>query len=194
MKEKVCKKCLIKKNVDEFYNYSKYTLCKVCEIKKVIDYQRTKKGLITKIYATQRSSSKKRGDKLPDYTKKELQEWILSQPNFETLYNNWAESGYNKDLKPSCDRLDDYKPYTLDNIRLVTWEVNVKKGYEDRKNGINNKRSKAVIGTHKITGEIVEFYSLNEAERQTGVFHNNISKNCLGKYKSTGGYVWKYKI
>lgn len=40
---------------------------------------------------------------------------------------------------------------------------------------------------------VAEYPSLAEAERQTGINHQNISKCCLGKIKSIGGYRWKYK-
>ena len=42
---------------------------------------------------------------------------------------------------------------------------------------------------------IKEYPSVREAERQTGLYHSNISKCCKGlkNYKSVGGYIWKYK-
>lgn len=54
---------------------------------------------------------------------------------------------------------------------------------------INHKSlSKKVLCVE--TGEIFE--STMDAYRKTGIFHNNISKACNGKYKTTGGYHWKY--
>lgn len=40
---------------------------------------------------------------------------------------------------------------------------------------------------------IAEYYGAKEAERQTGIDFSNITKCCRGKYKSAGGYIWKYK-
>ena len=55
------------------------------------------------------------------------------------------------------------------------------------------KMSKPVIGINKVNGLIVEFPSTKEAERQTGIPHQNIGKCCNGKgYKSAGGYYWIY--
>lgn len=34
--------------------------------------------------------------------------------------------------------------------------------------------------------------SLQEIERQTGMFATNISQTCKGKYKTHYGYIWKY--
>ena len=45
----------------------------------------------------------------------------------------------------------------------------------------------------KYTGELLAtFTSTMEAERLTGINHGGISSCCLGKYKSAGGYIWRY--
>lgn len=43
-----------------------------------------------------------------------------------------------------------------------------------------------------IRSDGIVFDGVNDAERKTGVLHNNISKVCIGKCKSAGGYGWKY--
>ena len=40
---------------------------------------------------------------------------------------------------------------------------------------------------------IAEYLSAHEAERNTGCYNSNIIKCCKGKYKSCGGFIWKYK-
>lgn len=40
---------------------------------------------------------------------------------------------------------------------------------------------------------IAEYPSIKEAERQTGCYHGNICNCCKGKYKSAGGFIWRYK-
>lgn len=43
-------------------------------------------------------------------------------------------------------------------------------------------------------GKIIKEYgALSEAYRKTGIFASNISACCLGKTKTAGGYVWKFK-
>ena len=37
------------------------------------------------------------------------------------------------------------------------------------------------------------FYSVNEAMRRTGVNRTGIIAACKGRYKTAGGYKWKYK-
>ena len=139
MKTKVCRKCGIEKSFSEFHKHCSEPdgfrgRCRMCSNEITADIRKTKHGLITNIYSTQRRNSKDRPYGLPDYTNEELHVWMLSQSNFEELYNNWVESGYQKMLVPSCDRLDDYQGYALDNLRLVTWEENQYRYFQDSKN------------------------------------------------------------
>ena len=111
------------------------------------------------------------------------------------LYNEWVTSGYDKYAKPSLDRIDDYKGYSFDNIQLMTWGENDTKGSLDVRNGINNKHSKAVL-QYDLNGNFIkEYYSMAQAERETGVSHSNISNVCQHKRYliTSGGYKWEYK-
>lgn len=60
----------------------------------------------------------------------------------------------------------------------------------------DNKRysaNKSVQMFDKSTGNLLAtFPSTVEAERVTGITHPNISKCCLCKRKSAGGYIWKF--
>ena len=58
----------------------------------------------------------------------------------------------------------------------------------------NSKISKSIQQVDKSTGNTIKEYpSLREASRQTGIGSGNISQCCSGKYKTAGGYIWKYK-
>ena len=103
-------------------------------------YYRTIKGQLTQIYYGQKVRSKENGYPPPEYTKDELREWLLGQTIYWDIYVAWIDSGYKSDLKPSIDRLDDYKGYSFSNIRITTWGINDQKGRDDRRNGINNKQ------------------------------------------------------
>lgn len=62
------------------------------------------------------------------------------------------------------------------------------------KTGAKHPNSKAVLMIDKDTNKIVkEFGGMKEAERQTGIKNQHISLCCMGKRKSAGGYVWRYK-
>lgn len=197
--EKYCPTCEVMKSVSEFHkNSSRHdglsTYCKACGIEVQKRYGRTKKGLIQSIYGVQKLASKGRKHQMPSYTLKELRHWAFSQKVFHELYDNWKTSGFEKDLRPSCDRLNDYRPYTLNNLQIVTWRENNQRSHEDRVNGMNNKMNRAVIGISLKTGKNRRFHSIHEAGRRTPADYRNIWK-CLKKINpSAGGYKWEYAL
>lgn len=200
IQKRICTKC---KEIKPFSEFGKRKLakdglrhvCKVCEVILTRDYQKTKNGLVTRIYSQQKSNSKLRGHNPPNYTKQELKEWLYSQKRFHELYSNWVASGYESNLSPSCDRTENAQCYSLERLLVMTWKQNRENAYTDIRSGKLVCTHKPVIGTHKITGEIIEFVSLNQAERETGILANNIGKCCLEKKhnKSAGEYFWKFK-
>ena len=208
---KKCNKCEVLKPLDEFSKSKSNSdglaySCKVCNNKFNTDYSRTKDGVVTTIYATQKHKSKLRGHNPPSYTKQELKDWLFSQQLFHELFNVWRVNNYDSYLKPSVDRKDDYDSYLLSNIQLMTWGENNTKAREQQKRGESTpgETCKAVIGTHKTNGKIIEFHSLREAQRQTGIAYTHISDCCWGKSKkdnkgyysipkTAGGYKWKFK-
>ena len=167
--------------------------CKKCQISRVKEYQKTKNGILTQIYTDQKKTSKQRKDPPPRYSKKELKDWLFSQDLFNKLFDEWVKSNYSKNKKPSVDRKNDYKGYSLSNIQLMTWGENKCKSYKDIKNGINNKRSKAVI-QYNLDGSFVNrFHSIMEAERETGFFNRYIVSVCKGRRYHHKNYIWKYE-
>ena len=59
--------------------------------------------------------------------------------------------------------------------------------------GEKNPKSKPVNQIDKKTGQIIKTWPCAyEVQRQLGIFQSNISLCCSGKYKSCGGYIWKY--
>lgn len=199
---KTCLRCENVLPLNEFHSrthISKYTgkgaihytsYCKKCNKTICKERRQSKAGLFDLIYSGQLSSSKQRGHSPPSYSKDELIAWIESQSNFLELYNAWATSKHNRWLKPSVDRLNEALPYSLTNIRLVTWEENaeafkqkkVKEGAGDCK-PVNQYLNGILVGT---------FHSLHEAERQTGAAAGNILRCCRGEYETSKGFVWRY--
>lgn len=89
----------------------------------------------------------------------------------------------------------------VSNLEWMSMKDNINYGTHNKrvsesllKANINNQaRSKKVQMFDKSTGELLTtFPSLAEAERVTGVRQCTICLCCLGKRKSSGGYVWKY--
>lgn len=130
---KKCTKCGETLELSRFYKYNKgylgtRSICKCCKYLLDVERFRTHKGIIHRIYGNQIKSSKKRGHKLPTYSKNELYAWLITSDMWHQIYNNWVNNNYNLDLTPSIDRLDDSIGYSFDNIQVTTWYFNNIKG------------------------------------------------------------------
>lgn len=184
------KPTIIKKDRDFDYSLTNIEIVVLKKrTKNTIQGSLTRHGVASRIYLDEVKSSKRRNHKPPQYTRVELRDWIFNQDNFETLYQAWVKSGYDSNLKPSVDRLDDAKGYSFDNIQLITWSENHKKNVES----LGNKLSKP-IAQYEITGRLVkEFKSITEASKHTGIAHGTISNAINPKRLNTeraGGYKW----
>lgn len=156
-------------------------------------YTHSPEAIATAMLGNQRKKSLLRGHPQPAYTSRELLTWMLTQSNFQSIYDTWKDSGYISDLKPSCDRKDDYKPYTLTNIRLTTVKENVDRYYSDAKRGINTKTAKAVL-QYSMNGDFIqEFHSLSAAARSVSGIPSNINQAINGTHEQAYGYRWKTK-
>lgn len=163
----------------EYYQKNK-TEC----IRKVRERLKTRKGVVELIYIGQKNSSKERKHPPPDYSKQELIDKFMYTPKFEKLYNEWVVSGYKTSQKPSIDRIDYRKPYTLNNLQLLTWEKNFAKA--------NIEISKPV-DMYKDGKKTRTFGSMVEASQRTGIGQQVISKCCRGRTKKTRcGHQFRY--
>jgi len=206
---KKCTKCGEVKLLEEFSKNrkSKDNLmyeCKLCRGVTSKQYLRTIEGFFADVFNSQTSNSKERGHPLQDFTKRELITYAMEHLHFIGYWYNYVDSDYDPNLRPSFDRLDNDKPYTLGNIQILAWGEHCKKSGEEKMDGRDLRICKAVVGTHKETRKVVNFHSLGDAEKQTGVNRSNISNCCKKKRKrdgkgyyytsqSAGGYIWKFK-
>ena len=196
--KKTCRICQKEKKLHNFSlapgNKDGYShRCKVCVAAHAKRYYKTLSGLITHIYNAERRASKDRHHPKPAYTKKELTEWLHNQ-GILLYYENWKNSGYQKDLRPSVDRINSTKPYTLNNIRLVTWKENNTAAYTERKSCKRVTTQCRSVDQLNDAGEILAtFKSIALASRITGVQRSNINACCSGKIShKAGGFYWKY--
>ena len=196
---KKCFKCGENKELELFYKHKQMVdgylnKCIECAKKDVKDsnYDKTEKGVVRVIYKTQVRNSKARKMELPNYTKQELKEWLYKN-NFKSLYDNWISSDFDKDKKPSVDRLDDFKSYSFDNIRLVTWAENIAHQYQDVLNaiGTGGRRCKAVIQFDRYGNVLAEYHSYSFAKRTVGYSFEKCLKN--GTPSRIDGTYWRYK-
>jgi len=168
--------------------------CKQC----AKDRHHSINNLYLRIYSNQVTHSKTRNHPRPNYTAKELKQWLIQQPNFASLYETYKTSGFKKYLVPSIDRLDPSKPYTFDNIQLVTWQENMKR------NAIVRGRSTAIPTTVfniKNGEKLYECESIMKASTKTGRNDKDVQRvvsviNKYGRLSRAGeyGYVCTERV
>lgn len=142
---KRCFKCNQIKSIDKFYSHKqmgdgRLGKCKAC----CISYQKNRdnrprdskryresiKRLLQNRYLTmsQRASGKfcKRGSTGKEIVSKDdFFKWSSSQMNqIMKLHKSWKESGFNRNLAPSIDRIDSKKGYTIGNMQWITCHEN----------------------------------------------------------------------
>ena len=191
MKTKVCSKCKVEKHLLDFHKdkYTKdkrTTVCKQCRNDYRNFLRKTLKGFLQNIYTHQKETSKRRGHCSPLYTFKEFSQWFVLQKNWENLWLRYQASGYDRNLAPSVDRLDDNKGYSFDNIRLIT-------AYENAMKQIN--KNKKPVNKYDTQGRYIQtFESIVQAAKEPSIKTSSttIIGACNGKYRHAGGCQWRY--
>ena len=210
---KTCAKCKITKELSEFGNKQKakdglHPRCKICKReseresyiinigkrkKTKLSSSRTKNGVISSLWGGIKHRTKVKNFAPVSFSRKEFVDWIYSNHKFDVLFEEWKNNNFISDLKPSIDRINDLAFYSFDNIQLITWGENNKKGRDTRKNGENNKSCVGVIKLSK-SGEFIEAYpSISIAARVNNSHISNIKESCKGERPSAAGFCWKFK-
>lgn len=88
------------------------------------------------------------------------------------------------------------KEYSLDNCMLVSKTENSIQASKTRDyskwNGASNPKAKKIVQYDK-QGNLIKIWDyIRQASEELGINEKSISACCRGKYKSAGGYIWKY--
>ena len=98
-------------------------------------YEKTKKGFVMRMYRNMKSRvtgvQKHKAHLylgLELMPKQEFYDLALNDPDFNKLFTEYEDSGYDRKLAPTPDRVDSRRGYTVDNIDFVTHSVNSRNG------------------------------------------------------------------
>lgn len=79
----------------------------------------------------------------------------------------------------------------VDNLEWCTVKYNINYGTSLKRRA--NTQSTPVLQYDKNGNLLNEYPSIIEGARKTGIYVGCICSVCRGKYKSAGGFIWKYK-
>lgn len=153
------------------------------------NYKRTKKGLIQVSYYGQRRTAKRRGHHFPDYDLYSLYWWCIQQSRFNYLYRKWVKSGYIPALRPTVDRIDSKKSYTMDNLQILTRRQNETKGgkYEADRTSMMKKVKQLTL-----SGKLIKIWdSRMEAARGLSVCATGICYAMKKPQYTYKGFKWE---
>lgn len=143
-------------------------------------WRKTKRGLVTNLYSKLKSRN---------YVEFDLEYFhqFANCKKFNRLYSEWVKSNYNKQLKPSVDRISNASGYLKNNIQWLTWAENRFKQNMERRN-----RSPKV--EQLLNGVVVNTYkSQRDAVIKTGISQGNLCSALTGKRVYAAGYQWRYE-
>lgn len=98
-------------------------------------YEKTEKGFLMRLYRNMKSRiSGVQKTKYHLYFGKEIMskenfyKWALASHDFRELFQRYRDSGFNRKLAPSVDRINSELGYTESNIEWVTMSENSRRG------------------------------------------------------------------
>lgn len=124
---------------------------------------------------------------MPGYSLNWLHDRFLEDTKFNRLFDEWVKSKYDKYKKPSIDRINHNKPYTKENIQIMSWGDN---RYKQR---MERRARKGAVLQMKDGLVIARYISQREAVKITGIPQGLISSVLTGKRTHTNGYQFVYE-
>lgn len=144
-------------------------------------YRKTKKGVLTNMYRHMV------GRHNVDFTLQDFHDRFLVDKKFNRLFSEWKKNQYQKQFKPSLDRIDKNKSYSVGNTQMLTWAENRYKQTMERR---TRKGAVLQLMGNKI---IKRFISQRQAVLLTGISQGNMSSVLNGKRETAGGYKFIYE-
>jgi len=146
-------------------------------------YRKTQKGVLTNMYSHMKSRH------TINFSLKEFQEMFLYDNKFLKLYNEWGKNNYNKQFKPSLDRIDCKKGYLKNNVQMLTWAEN-----RFKQSALDGKRGRKPRVIQMLGNKIIKIYqSQRHAVKELGISQGNLSSVLNNKRQTTMGYKFIYE-
>lgn len=151
--------------------------CRELRKARLIKYRNTPKGRANHLLAAYNKSDEKNNRGKGDLTPQWIVENIFSKPCAHCGKTGWQVIG--------CNRIDNDKPHTKDNVEPCCRSCNAKEQAKEIKGKAKH------ISQFTLDGELVkEWNSIKEAG-ENGYEPRIISLCYLGKRKTHKGYIWK---
>lgn len=85
-------------------------------------------------------------------------------------------------------------PYWLGKKLSTETKQKMSQSRKGKYKGGNNPMARAVVQINKETKEIIKIYNCaQDVENELGINRTSITSCCRGRYKTAGGYIWRYK-
>lgn len=138
-------------------------------------YRNTINGKANKLIHAYNQLDEKHNRGKGDLTVKWMIENILSKPCVYCGESDWRKIG--------CNRLDNTKPHSKDNVESCCRECNLKLvGLETKK-----------VYQYTLDGTLVKIWNSTMECGRNGFTQSSVSQCCNGKLKKHKGYIWSYK-
>ena len=144
-------------------------------IKKQNEYNQTPIGRATNLITTYTQEDKKHNRGQGDLTAEWVVENIFSQPCKHCGKEGWDVIG--------CNRIDNDKPHSKDNVEPCCKECN---------DNLAREEEKKEVYQYTLDGELVKIWSSTNECGRNGYNQGHISKCCNGKRQKHKGYKWSY--
>ena len=143
-----------------------------------VGYRQTPMGRASRLIGNYNQFDKEAKREKGDLTAEWVCDNILFKPCAHCGKEGWQIIG--------CNRIDNSKPHTMDNVEPCCLECNRKLYYEEHKKK---------VGVYSLDGELIrEFDTVTSCAKELGIGYGVVSSCCNNKYLREGNNVYKEYI